>query len=94
MRKINSTLTITLDEYIKQLKSKIYKIQNEIPEFWMHEDLREIQVLYRTINELKDIIKDYYKKWSEAYEEPVEYDATDPEMDEIKEWLKSHMRAV
>jgi len=90
MKTINSQFTKIIKKYIKELKKKIRKIQKELPEFNMHEELREIQVLYRTINELKTIVKDY----TIANGEPFEYDDNDPEMDKIKEWLKGYWRTV
>jgi len=69
-----------INGYIKYLKTRIKHIQDHIPEFWMHENLNEIQVLYRTINELKTL----YNITTE----------NDDDMNEIKEWLKGYSRSV
>ena len=66
-------------DYIDKLKEKIFKIESNMPEFWQHEYLKEIQVLYRTINELKNLIGDT---------------SDDNELDNIKDWLKYHSRSV
>ena len=68
-----------IKKYIKDLKKRIYKIIEELPEFWAQEELREIQVLYRTVGELKSLIGD---------------SSEDEDMKEIKDWLKGHSRSV
>lgn len=69
--------TIVIENYIVSLKARIHNIQANIPEFWAHEKLREIQTLYGVIYDLKALCN--------ITEE-------DPEMVEIKSWLKSYSR--
>ena len=59
--------------YINTLKNRIDYIQNNLPEFWMHEHLKEIEVLYKVIIELKTIINEdindmnNVKQWLKSY---------------------------
>jgi hypothetical protein len=42
--------------YINRLKKKAIKKTNNLPEFWQHEHLREIQVLTRVILDLREVV--------------------------------------
>ena len=62
-----------VSEYIGTLKERVLFIKDNLPENWMDEHLREIQVLYRTIKDLKKISGE---------------ESNDIEMERIKNWLE------
>lgn len=82
LNNIEKGILSSLKKYITELKKRVLLIRENLPEFWMHGDLREIQVILKIIEDLKKLLK----------QEDVEYIEEDCEIEEIKSWLYTNWK--